>query len=124
MLKTPLGRYRLLAYIVGVGLVVLVFIGVPLKYGLSFGYIAQYVGMVHGFLYIVYCIACLELVLRYRLHPVRLLLMAASGFVPFLAFVMEHKTVAYLQAREAAATATAAAAAAATPSADVSPSLD
>lgn len=121
MLKTPLGRYRLLAYIVGVGLVVLVFIGVPLKYGLDFGYIAQYVGMLHGFLYIVYCIACLELVLRYRLHPLRLLLMAASGFVPFLAFVMEHKTVAYLKARESAA---AAAAATAAPPTDVSASLD
>jgi integral membrane protein len=103
MLRTPLGRYRLLAYIVGVGLVVLVFIGVPLRYGLDFPYIAKYVGMLHGFLYIVYCVACLELVLRYRLHVVRLLLMAAAGFVPFLSFVMERKTTHYLQAREAAA---------------------
>ena len=102
MLKTPLGRYRLLAYIVGVGLVVLVFIGVPLRYGLDFPYIAKYVGMLHGFLYIVYCLACLELVLRYRLHIVRLLLMAAAGFVPFLSFVMERKTTQLLQAREAA----------------------
>ena len=102
MLKTPLGRYRLLAYIVGVGLVVLVFIGVPLRYGLDFPYIAKYVGMLHGFLYIVYCLACLELVLRYRLHIVRLLLMAAAGFVPFLSFVMERKTTQLLQARAAA----------------------
>ncbi|HEX7106814.1 MAG TPA: DUF3817 domain-containing protein [Acidothermaceae bacterium] len=101
MLKTPLGRYRLLAYIVGVGLVVLVFVGVPLRYGLDFPYIAKYVGMLHGFLYIVYCVACLELVLRYRLHVVRLLLMAAAGFVPFLSFVMERKTTQYLRAREA-----------------------
>jgi len=100
MLKTPLGRYRVLAYIVGVGLVVLVFVGVPLKYGLDFPYVAQYVGMAHGFLYIVYCIACLELALRHRLHVVRLLLMAAAGFVPFLSFVMERKTTAFLQARE------------------------
>jgi len=102
MLKTPLGRYRLLAYIVGVGLVVLVFVGVPLRYGLDFPYIAKYVGMLHGFLYIVYCVACLELVLRYRLHVVRLLLMAAAGFVPFLSFVMERKTTQYLRSREAA----------------------
>lgn len=103
MLKTPLGRYRLLAYIVGVGLVILVFIGVPLKYGAGFPYVAQYVGMVHGFLYLVYCVACLELALRYRLHPIRLLLMAAAGFVPFLSFVMERKTTALLRARDMAA---------------------
>lgn len=102
MLKTPLGRYRLLAYIVGVGLVVLVFVGVPLQQWANFPYVAKYVGMLHGFLYIVYCVACLELVLRYRLHLVRLLLMAAAGFVPFLSFVMERKTTHFLEAREAA----------------------
>jgi integral membrane protein len=103
MLNTALGRYRLLAYIVGVGLVVLVFIGVPLRYGADFPYIAKYVGMLHGFLYIVYCLACLELALRFRLHWFRLLLMAAAGFVPFLSFVMERKTTQMLRAREAAA---------------------
>ena len=66
---------------------------------------AKYVGMLHGFLYIVYCLACLELVMRYRLHVVRLLLMAAAGFVPFLSFVMERKTTHFLEAREAALTA-------------------
>jgi integral membrane protein len=102
MLKTPLGRYRLLAYIVGVGLVLLVFVGVPLRYGADFPYIARYVGMLHGFLYIVYCVACLELALRYRLNWLRLLLMAAAGFVPFLSFVMERRTTRYLRAREVA----------------------
>lgn len=99
MLKTSLGRYRLLAYIVGVGLVVLVFVGVPLKYGAHFPYIAKYVGMLHGFLYLVYCLACLELALRYRLKPVRLFFMAAAGFVPFLSFVVERKTTPLLQGR-------------------------
>ncbi len=98
-LKTPLGRYRLLAYVVGTGLVVLVFAGVPLKYLAHFPYVAKYVGMLHGFLYVVYCLACLELALRYRLKPVRLFFMAAAGFVPFLSFVVERKTTPLLEQR-------------------------
>jgi len=99
-LKTPLGRYRVLAYIVGTLLIVLFFIGIPLQVWAHNDVIAKYVGMLHGFLYLVYLVACLELVLRFRLHVVRFLLMAAAGFVPFLSFVMERKTTAFLQARE------------------------
>ena len=100
MLNTPLGRYRLLAYIVGTFLIVLFFIGIPLQTWAHNDFVAKYIGILHGFLYLVYLVACLELVLRFRLHVVRFLLMAAAGFVPFLSFVMERKTTSYLQARE------------------------
>jgi len=89
---TPLGRYRLLAYIVGTGLVILVFVGVPLNHLAHFPYVAKYVGTAHGILYVIYCLTCLELTLRYRLKPLRLFFMAAAGFVPFLSFVVERKT--------------------------------
>lgn len=102
ILKTPLGRYRVLAYIVGTLLIVLFFAGIPLQLWAHNDVIAKYVGMLHGFLYLIYLVACLELVLRYRLHVIRFLLMAAAGFVPFLSFVMERKTTAFLQAREVA----------------------
>lgn len=102
MLKNPLGRYRLLAYIVGTALIILFFVGIPLQLWAHNDGVVKVVGTFHGFLYIIYCVACLELVLRYRLHVVRLLLMAAAGFVPFLSFVMERKTTQTLQAREAA----------------------
>ncbi|MBX6371080.1 MAG: DUF3817 domain-containing protein [Acidothermus sp.] len=99
---TALGRYRLLAYIVGTGLVILVFIGVPLNHLANFPYVAKYVGTAHGILYVIYCVTCLELTLRYRLKPVRLFFMAAAGFVPFLSFVVERKTTPLLLERFAA----------------------
>ncbi len=95
-LKSPLDRYRLLAYIVGVGLVTLVFVGVPLKYWAHSPGVAKYVGMLHGFLYIVYLVACLELGLRYKFGPLRLLALASAGFVPFVSFIAERKTTAYV----------------------------
>jgi integral membrane protein len=97
-LKSPLDRYRVLAYIVGIGLVILFFVGVPLKH---YGHpaVAKYVGIAHGFLYIVYLVTVLELGLRYRLKPLRLLALASAGFVPFVSFIAEHYTTAYVRAR-------------------------
>jgi len=95
-LRSPLDRYRLLAYIVGTGLVILFFVGVPLKH---YGHpaVAKYVGIAHGFLYIVYLVTVLELGLRYRLKPLRLLALASAGFVPFVSFIAEHYTTAYIR---------------------------
>ena len=100
-LRSPLDRYRLLAYIVGTGLVILFFVGVPLKH---YGHpaVAQYVGIAHGFLYIAYLLTVIELGLRYRLKPVRLLALASAGFVPFVSFIAEHYTTKYVRARQAA----------------------
>lgn len=101
ILKSPLGRYRVLAYVVGAGLVILVFVGVPLKYWAHSPGVAKYVGMFHGFLYLVYLVACLDLALRYRFKPLRLLALASAGFVPFVSFIAERKTTAYVRKRDA-----------------------
>jgi integral membrane protein len=100
-LRSPLDRYRLLAYIVGTGLVILFFVGVPLKH---YGHpaVAKYVGIAHGFLYLVYLLTVIELGFRYRLKPVRLLALASAGFVPFVSFIAEHYTTKYARARLAA----------------------
>ena len=83
-------RYRILAYIVGTGLLILVFIGMPLKYwGHSNGVVAV-VGPLHGFLYLVYLLFALDLWRRERWSLTRLVAMVAAGFVPGLAFVVER----------------------------------
>jgi integral membrane protein len=103
-MKTPLDRYRVMAYIVGVGLVILVFVGVPLKYWAHSPGVAKVVGTAHGFLYIVYLVTCLELALRYRLGLPRMAGLICAGFVPFLAFIVERNTTAHLRAADNPAT--------------------
>ena len=103
-MKTPLDRYRVMAYIVGVGLVILVFVGVPLKYWAHSPGVAKVVGTAHGFLYIVYLVTCLELALRYRLGIPRMAGLICAGFVPFLAFIVERNTTAHLRAADNPAT--------------------
>jgi integral membrane protein len=96
-------RYRLMAYVVGTGLLILVVIGVPLQYGAGHPGVVTVVGPIHGFLYIVYLLAAYDLARRAHFRPVRLLAMVAAGLLPGLAFVIEHRITAQLRAELAAA---------------------
>lgn len=87
---TALARYRVMAWVVGVGLLVLVFVGVPLQIAGHPG-VANVVGVVHGTLYIVYLAAGFDLALRDRWSIWRIVAVVAAGFLPFLAFVVEHR---------------------------------
>ncbi len=84
-------RYRIMAYIVGVGLLILVFIGVPLQYAAGVPIVAQVVGPIHGFLYIVYLLAALDLARRARFTLLQMAAMIGAGFIPFVAFFIEHR---------------------------------
>jgi integral membrane protein len=90
-----LARYRVMAFIVGTGLAVLCFIGIPLQVigGNKWPWTAvvEIVGPIHGIFYIVYLMTCLDLAGRARFRTVQLLGMVCSGLVPGLAFYMERK---------------------------------
>jgi integral membrane protein len=79
-----------MAYIVGVGLIILVFIGIPLQYGANFSLVEKVVGTLHGFLYIVYLVAALDLARRARFTLLQMAAMIGAGLLPFLAFIIER----------------------------------
>ena len=76
-------RYRVMAYVVGVMLLV-VFAAIP------FDSVERVVGPLHGALYIIYLATVLDVFLRFRLRVLELVAMVAGGWVPFLAFVVER----------------------------------
>ena len=63
-MRASLLFYRVLAYVVGVGLIILVLVGVPLKYLADSPGVVGVVGPMHGFLYMVYLVATVNLVER------------------------------------------------------------
>src|ERR1700759_3897236 len=83
-------RYRVMAYITVVLIIVVVFAGIPLQLAAHNTFIANDIGTVHGFLYIVYVIVAylLSRKLQMRTGPTILLLLA--GTVPILTFVVER----------------------------------
>lgn len=83
-------RYRAIAYVVGVVLIVLVVIGMPLKYVWDEPVVVETVGPAHGFLYMAYLVAVFDLARRTRWGLRRMLLVMLAGTIPFLSFYAER----------------------------------
>jgi integral membrane protein len=83
-------RYRVMAYIVGVLLIVLFFVAMPLKYLADSPTMVAVVGPVHGFLYMVYLVVAFHLAMRLRWPLTRTALLLLAGTVPVMSFVAER----------------------------------
>ena len=91
-------RYRVMAYVVGTLLIVLALIGVPLKYFATDGssaqqmgnWITMYLGILHGWLYMVFLVAAAMLARKARFPVGFAVLVLLLGTVPILSFVAER----------------------------------
>lgn len=88
-MPAALTRYRIIAYVVGVVLVLLT-IGVVLKYGFAEPVLVETVGRLHGFLYLVYLVAVFDLGRRLDWPLRRMILVMLAGTVPLLSFYAER----------------------------------
>ena len=66
-------RCRVIAYVVGVGLIVLVLIGVPLQVWANSDAVVKIVGPLHGALYVIYLLLTLDLARRIRMNVIVML---------------------------------------------------
>lgn len=82
--------YRVMAWVVGILLVVLVMVGMPLKYLAGNNLVVMATGIPHGWLYMVLLISAYNLGRRVQWPWQRLLIIALAGTVPFLSFVAER----------------------------------
>jgi integral membrane protein len=93
-LATPLGRYRIMAWIVGV-MLIFVYLFIHVGHWSIFGYhtsvkVEDVIGPIHGALYIVYLFTVLQLALAAGLRLGMVALMVTAGWLPFTAFVAER----------------------------------
>ena len=84
-------RYRVMAYVVGTLLVLLVCVAVPLKYFADSPEMTTALGIAHGYLYMALLLTVADLWRRLRFPLVAVVLVALAGTVPFLSFVAERK---------------------------------
>ena len=98
-------RYRVMAFVVGTALLVL-FAIVICQYGFDLKsqmkVPEKIVAPIHGYLYLVYLAVAADLARRARWGIGRILLVVCSGFVPFLAFIIEHRVYQQMLAEWAA----------------------
>lgn len=86
-----LKRYRIMAYTVGTGLLILVFVGIPIQIWGHSKTVVAIVGPIHGYLYLIYLVTALDLARRARFGIGRLMVMISAGLVPFVAFIIERR---------------------------------
>ncbi len=88
-MKTAVLRYRVMAYVTGVVLMVLCFVGIPLQVA-GYPAVANDVGVVHGILYIIYLACAWLLARRLRLATKPTVIMLLAGTVPIMTFIVER----------------------------------
>ena len=95
-----LTRFRVVAYVVGVVLVLFVLVAMPLKYFADQPGFVAVIAPIHGFLYMVYLVVTFDLSMRARWPLGRMVLIMLAGTIPFLSFQAERWATA--RVREAA----------------------
>ena len=82
-LRDPLLRYRIMAWIVGV-MLILVFATIP------FPKIDAVLGPIHGVLYIIYLATVVNMLIAYRIGLWYFIGMVVAGWCPFVSFIVER----------------------------------
>ncbi|MFI1173218.1 DUF3817 domain-containing protein [Streptomyces melanogenes] len=93
MKKSVLTRYRVMAYVTGV-LLVLLTLGVIAKYLLDMDGAADFtkiVGIAHGWLYVLYLVCAFDLGSKAKMPVGRQLWVLIAGTIPTAAFFVERK---------------------------------
>ena len=96
--ESALRAYRSIAWLVGVLLIVLICVGVPLKYAGDHPGVAKWVGLVHGIVfYPLFLLITFWLGVRARIPMLRVLVAMVLGTVPFLSFWSERWTTSWVR---------------------------
>jgi integral membrane protein len=101
MKKSVLTRYRVMAYVTGV-LLVLLTLGVIAKYVFEIdgaGDFTSVVGIAHGWLYVVYLVVAFDLGSKAKWPVAKQLWVLLAGTVPTAAFFVERKVTRELEAK-------------------------
>ena len=91
--RGTLVRFRVMAWVTGVLLLILVFVAMPMKYFGDDEALVSIVGVMHGWLYMAYLVTAFLLAYQLRWPLGRMVLLLLAGTVPFASFYAERRVV-------------------------------
>jgi len=91
LLKTQIGRLRLLAFTEGVSFLIILFVTMPLKYYANMPRPNKIFGMAHGVLFILYVLAVVQSKIEYQWSFKKTALALAASIIPFGTFWADVK---------------------------------
>ena len=91
MLKTTLGRFRVIAFLEGLSFVLLMFFAMPMKYMYGMPEYVRHIGMAHGILFIAYVYMLIPLKGTLNLSMKEVALLFLASILPFGTFIADYK---------------------------------
>ena len=91
ILKTNIGRFRIIGFLEGVSFLLLMGVGMPLKYYGGYEHATRDIGMAHGLLFIAYVISVFPVRKELKWSNSTTLLVLLASVIPFGTFIAEYK---------------------------------
>ena len=86
-----LNRFRKVAIWEGISFILLVFVAMPIKYGLGMPQFVRVIGMAHGILFIAYVILLIQVAMEYDWSGKKSALWFIASLLPFGPFIFDRK---------------------------------
>ena len=83
--------FRKVALLEGLSYIILLFIGVPLKYLFNYVWLVKLLGMPHGILFIAYIIFSLILYKKMKWSNLDFIIILSASLIPFGTFYIDRK---------------------------------
>ena len=93
MIPITLYHLRIIALLEGISYLLLLFIGMPLKYGLDIMIVNQVLGMGHGILTLIFCSILFYLWRQQKINTTLSIGVFMASLIPLGAFVADSKLV-------------------------------
>ncbi|KAA0989381.1 DUF3817 domain-containing protein [Dyadobacter aurulentus] len=91
LVKSPLGRLRIIAFVEGISYLVLLGIAMPLKYLAGLPQAVKTVGMAHGVLFVLFVVLLVQVAVEKSWSFKKSMLSFLSSLVPFGTFYADAK---------------------------------
>jgi integral membrane protein len=90
MVKDTIGKFRLMGFIEGGSLLVLLFIAMPLKYAAGIPEAVSIVGSLHGFFFVLYLFFIAFVTIKIKWSFIWIISSIAVAFIPFGNFILDR----------------------------------
>ena len=93
-MSSVLTRYRIMCFAAGVMSLLLWFVELPVKYLLDLPALEEkvsWIPIVHGYVYAIYVLATVNLAVRTKWQPLRIIKFVLAGTIPVASFITERR---------------------------------
>ncbi len=92
LFKTKLGRIRIIGFLEGLSLLVLIFVAIPMKHLFHNPALSKFLGPIHGAIFLVFVLNTMSLAIeqnwKFRITTWKIIV---ACFIPFGTFYIDHK---------------------------------